>query len=450
MTTIFASSIIPELGKLWSNNSVTAMLIFWTAACGMLAYYMWRSPRIFMVGYSAYKPGDERKCSYELSEYFAMRTEKFDEQSVEFMRRIFRKSGIGDETYGPPFPFRENPVETLEAGVEETREMMFGAVDAVFQDTGLSAKDINIIITTCSMLSTVPSLSSMLINRYKMKEDVKSISLAGMGCSSGVMALHTAADLLKTFKKGTYALVVITENITLNTYYGKDRSMLVTNCIFRVGCAAVILSNRSRDRTRAKMELLLSLRTHRGSDDKSYSAAFQCEDEEGMVGIQLNKDLIRVAGESLRAHISSLAPLVLPYSEQLKYLWSFLAVNVVKMEGKLYVPDFLKAFEHVCVHTGGKAVLKEIARSLQLSEYVTEPASMVLHRFGNTSSSLVLYELAYFEAKERIKKGDRVWMIAFGTGFKCCTIVWKALNDLQPSPVTNPWLDCVHRYPVKS
>ncbi|GLJ17885.1 hypothetical protein SUGI_0312850 [Cryptomeria japonica] len=444
-----AMGLLCSILNLWNVYSAAIILVFWMAACGALAYYACRPPRIYMLGFSAFKPGDDRKCSYELTEYFALRTEKFNEESMDFMRRIYLKSGIGDETYSPPFPFRDEEVEGLKIAMEETSEVMFGAVDAVFYDTAICSADIGIVVTTCSMLSTVPSLTSLIINRYKMKEDVKCISLAGMGCSSGVTAISAASDMLRSQKKGTYALVVITENITLNTYYGKDRSMLVTNCIFRVGCAAVILSNRSGDRARSKMELLFSLRTHKGADDKSYCAAFQSEDEEGIVGMRLTKDLIRVAGEGLRAHVTSLAPLVLPYSQQLKYVLSWVAIVVLKMEMKPFVPDFTTAFEHVCLHTGGKAVINEIARSLRLSDYVVEPVRMVLHRFGNTSSSSVFYELAYFEAKERIKEGDRVWMIAFGTGFKCSSIVWKALRDFSSNSVTNPWVDCIHRYPVK-
>jgi predicted naringenin-chalcone synthase len=40
------------------------------------------------------------------------------------------------------------------------------------------------------------------------------------------------------------ALVVSTENITQNWYFGEDRSMLIPNCLFRIGGAAIVLSNR--------------------------------------------------------------------------------------------------------------------------------------------------------------------------------------------------------------
>jgi len=40
------------------------------------------------------------------------------------------------------------------------------------------------------------------------------------------------------------ALVLSTENITQNWYFGEDRSMLIPNCLFRVGGAGIVLSNR--------------------------------------------------------------------------------------------------------------------------------------------------------------------------------------------------------------
>lgn len=74
---------------------------------------------------------------------------------------------------------------------------------------------------------------------------------------------------------------------------------------------------------------------------------------------------------------------------------------------------------------------------------------MTLYRFGNTSSSSLWYELAYSEAKGRIKKGDRTWQIAFGPGFKCHSAMWRALRTINPAKEMNPWVAEIHEFPVE-
>ena len=70
----------------------------------------------------------------------------------------------------------------------------------------------------------------------------------------------TAALVRQVYPNST-ALVISTENITQNWYFGNDRSMLIPNCLFRVGGAAVLLSNKRSDRRRAKCALLSPGRT---------------------------------------------------------------------------------------------------------------------------------------------------------------------------------------------
>ena len=111
-----------------------------------------------------------------------------------------------------------------------------------------------------------------------------------------------------------------------------------------------------------------------------------------------------------RTNISELSPLVLPYSEQLQYGWSVIKQKIWFLAGQkgTYVPNFKKAFEHFCIHAGGKAVIDAIEDNLRLHKEDAEASRMTLYRFGNTSSSSLWYELSYLEAKGRVKKGDRV------------------------------------------
>ncbi|KAK1306782.1 putative 3-ketoacyl-CoA synthase 2 [Acorus calamus] len=436
-----------------SSHPFLLLSLTWCLLITLLFYFSTRPRPVLLLDYACFKPHHDRKCSLEVAEYFVRRSHRFSTKSEEFMRGIYLKSGLGHETYAPPFIFQTDYEAKHSSAVMEAEEGMFTSIDSLFSKSSVDPSRIDVLVVTCGMFTPSPSLSSIIINRYNLRQDIKSFNLSGMGCSSGVASIDLAAKILSKDRSIKYALVVVTESISLNWYFGDNRSMLVTNCIFRVGCAAALVTNDPSARASAKMELVRALRTHHGGDDPSYRAAFQEEDAEGEVGVALKKDLIRVAGEGLRAHVRALAPRVLPLAQLLAY-----ACHAAKAWAsrarcgearKDYVPDFTSAFEHICIHTGGKAVIESVAGLMKLEESVTEPARMTLHRFGNTSSSLVFYELAYYEAKGRVRRGDRMWMLAFGTGFKVCSLVWKAIDDLK-GDCENPWNDCIHRYPLKA
>ncbi|CAK9143638.1 unnamed protein product [Ilex paraguariensis] len=419
----------------------------------LLGLYWAKSPRpVYLVDFACYKPEDERKMS---TESFLKMTEDsgaFEEDTVQFQRRIAARSGLGDETYLPRGITSTPPNLCMKEARLEAEAVMFGALDVLFSKTGVEPNDIGIVIVNCSLFNPTPSLSSMIINHYKLRPDIKSYNLGGMGCSAGLISIDLANHLLKA-NPNTYAVVVSTENITLNWYFGNERSMLLCNCIFRMGGAAMLLSNKARDRARSKYELVHTVRTHKGADENSYNCVYQREDETGTVGVSLARELMAVAGDALKTNITTLGPLVLPLSEQFMFFVTLVRKKVFRAKVKPYIPNFKLAFEHFCIHAGGRAVLDELQKNLQLTEWHMEPSRMTLHRFGNTSSSSLWYELAYTEAKGRVSRGDRVWQIAFGSGFKCNSAVWKALREIsatdQCNGIGNPWADSVHRYPVK-
>ncbi|KAG6725701.1 hypothetical protein I3842_02G045000 [Carya illinoinensis] len=449
---------LDRFSELWINRRVVfddlvnggtkpaASALFLILFC---IYRAKRSKPVYLVDFACYKPEDERKVTGEFFLKMSEDSGAFQEESLQFQRRITVKSGLGDETYLPKGITSRPPKLSMEEARSEAEAVMFGALDALFEKTGIRAKDIGILVVNCSLFNPTPSLSSMIVNHYKLRTDIKSYNLGGMGCSAGLISIDLAKDLLNA-NPNTYALVVSTENITLNWYFGNDRSMLLSNCIFRMGGAAVLLSNRAQDRGRSKYELVHTVRTHKGADDQNYNCVYQREDDKGLVGVSLARELMAVAGEALKTNITTLGPLVLPFSEQFMFFVTLVRKKILKAKVKPYIPNFKLAFEHFCIHAGGRGVLDELEKNLQLSEWHLEPSRMTLYRFGNTSSSSLWYELAYTEAKGRVSSGDRVWQIAFGSGFKCNSAVWRAL---RPIPVGdsrgNPWVDSIDIYPVK-
>ncbi|KAK6136567.1 hypothetical protein DH2020_029681 [Rehmannia glutinosa] len=415
---------------------------------GVTVYFMTRPRSVYLVDYACYRPPDHLRVTYKKFMDHSRLTGDFDESSLEFQRKILERSGLGEETYLPEPLHQLPPRPSIAAAREEAEQVMFGALDNLFAATGVKPKDIGILVVNCSLFNPTPSLSAMIVNKYKLRGNIKSFNLGGMGCSAGVIAVDLAKDMLQ-IHRNTYAIVVSTENITENWYFGNRKSMLIPNCLFRMGGSAVLLSNRSSDRKNSKYKITHLVRTHKGSDNKAFHCVYQEQDDRGKIGVSLSKELMAIAGTTLKTNITTLGPLVLPVSEQLLFFVTLIARKITNNPKiKLYIPDFKMAFHHFCIHAGGRAVIDELEKNLRLEPIHVEASRMTLHRFGNTSSSSIWYELAYIEAKGRMKKGQQVWQIAFGSGFKCNSAVWLALRDVNPS-AHNPWLDCIDRYPVE-
>ena len=79
---------------------------------------------------------------------------------------------------------------------------------------------------------------------------------------------------------------------------------------------------------------------------------YQREDDAGVVGVELNRDLVKVASKALERNLTRLGPLVLPLSEKAAFAASLFARKVLGMKRKPYVPDFRRAFNHFCLHAG--------------------------------------------------------------------------------------------------
>ncbi|XP_051199928.1 3-ketoacyl-CoA synthase 1-like [Lolium perenne] len=443
----------------YSMDMLTCVAWLGSAMVLLTVYYLKRPRPVYLVEFACYKPEDEHKISKKAFLEMTKSTGCFNDETLAFQTRITSRSALGDETYLPTGVRARPPRLNMLQARLEAEAVMFGCLDALFASTGINPRrDVGILVVNCSLFNPTPSLASMIVNYYKMREDIKSFNLGGMGCSAGLIAIDLAKDMLQAHPN-SYAVVLSTENITLNWYFGNDKSMLLSNCIFRMGGAAALLSNRRADAGRAKYRLLHTVRTHKGGTDEGFNCVYQREDEGGKVGVSLAKGLMAVAEDALTTNMTTLGPLVLPITELLKFLKALVMRRVFRARGvRPYIPDFRRAFEHFCVHAGGRAVLEQVQRSLSLEDEDMEPSRCALHRFGNTSSSSLWYELAYAEAKGRVKRGDRVWQIGFGSGFKCNSAVWRALRDVPavspaaaaPGPENrscNPWVDCVDMYP---
>ncbi|KAJ4767714.1 3-ketoacyl-CoA synthase [Rhynchospora pubera] len=446
--------------KVWDEASydLATVLAFFAVLVFTISLYITSRPRpVYLIDFACYLPPEENKVSKEEFITLARKSGKFDEASLAFQSRILQSSGLGDETYMPQSVFAPGVnCATMKEGRAETSQAMFAALDELFEKCRVRPKDVSVLVVNCSLFNPTPSLSAMIVNHYKMRGNILSYNLGGMGCSAGIISVDLARDMLQA-NPGGYAVVVSTEAVSFTWYGGKRRSMLIPNCFFRSGCSAVLLSNRRRDFRRAKYSLEHIVRTHKGADERSFRSVYQEEDEERIKGLSISRDLLEVGGHALKANITTLGPLVLPFSEQLLFFAALLYRHFFPSKQSKasspastnapYIPDYKRAFEHFCMHAASREVLDHLQRNLDLTDANLEASRAVLHRFGNTSSSSIWYELAYLESKGKVRAGDRVWQLAFGSGFKCNSAVWRAVRRVR-KPTRSPWLGSIDRYPI--
>ncbi|GLC34145.1 hypothetical protein PLESTB_000842300 [Pleodorina starrii] len=404
---------------------ITVVITFSALAAVIVSYFVLRTRPVYLVDFQVFRAPDNWTATYARFMAGSRNCQRFTDEALEFQEKILVRSGLGQQTYLPPAVQMMPPECTMENARKEFEMVVYPIVEELLQRTGVNPKQIGVLVVNCSLFNPTPSLAAMIINKFKMRSNILSYNLAGMGCSASPISIDLAKQLLQ-LHPSSYALVVSTENITQNWYFGNDRDKLLPNCLFRVGGAAILLSNRRRDAWRAKYELMHTVRTHLGAKDAAYSCIYQMEDGERNIGVRLTKELFAVAGEALKINVTTLGPLVLPLSEQLLFFFNLVARKVLGYKTKPYIPDFKLAFDKVCIHTGGRAVIDEIEKQLQLSNDMVEPSRAALYRYGNVSSSSIWYVLAYLESFQGVRRGDCIWQMGFGSGFKCNSAVWRA------------------------
>jgi len=451
--------VFSELKKVYSDVVHEPILLTTGVKTSLLSFLaVWIVARhdnpVYLLAFSTFKAPSDWKVSHAQILDMMRAQNCFSEGSIDFMRRILARSGTGQATAWPPAIVQclhGTPADrSVEGSRKEAEVVICTIVEEALRKAGVSPKEIDILIINCSLFSPTPSLCAMVVEKFKMRQDVKTYNLSGMGCSASLISIDLAATLLQARRsaRGGRALVVSTEIITPNLYHGNDKGFLIQNTLFRCGGAAMVLSNRwITDAHRASYKHIRTVRVQ-GNDIGSYNCVYETQDDSGMHGVRLGKDIVKVAGKCMEKNMTTLGPYVLAFSEQAKVVVTLLARIVVKflyrtannmghekLAAKLptirpFVPDFKRGIDHFCIHAGGRAVIDGIEKNMRLEPFHTEASRMTLLNYGNTSSSSVWYELEYIQNQQKsnpLKKGHRIMQVAFGSGFKCNSTVWLKL-----------------------
>lgn len=185
-----------ELGLVSGTLVCTSLTV-----CLATLYFSWRPRDVYLLDFACFKPEPSLMCTREVFMRQTKLSESFDDELLGFHRKIIERSGYGQRTYVPKAALEDPPTASMAKAREEVETVAFGAIDELLAKTGVNVKDIGILVVNCSLFNPTPSLSAMVVNRYKLRGNILSYSLGGMGCSAGLISVDLAKRLLQVFVK---------------------------------------------------------------------------------------------------------------------------------------------------------------------------------------------------------------------------------------------------------
>lgn len=178
------------------KQNLVLVILCSTALFLLAIIYIRKRPRsVYLVDFACYKRSETLLCPIEL--YVEQASKIFSEEHVAFQKKILEGSRMSPKTYFPEAFFRETLDPCFTDVRNEVETLAFGAVDDLLAKTGVKAKDIGVLVVTSGIFCPTPSVSSMIVNRYKLRSNILSYNITGMGCSAGIISVNLVRQLLQ-------------------------------------------------------------------------------------------------------------------------------------------------------------------------------------------------------------------------------------------------------------
>lgn len=158
---------------------------------------------------------------------------------------VFVNAGIDNRQSVRPMEWHGAPrdwAERTEAYLEGATDLFVQAAERALERAGLSADEIDAVVTVSSTGIATPSLEARAMRRLGFRRDVQRTPVFGLGCAGGVSGLGLAARLAQA-TPGAKILFVCVELCTLAARHDQLTSAnIVATALFGDGAAACILS----------------------------------------------------------------------------------------------------------------------------------------------------------------------------------------------------------------
>jgi alkylresorcinol/alkylpyrone synthase len=305
---------------------------------------------------------------------------------------VFVNAGIERRYSVRPMEWFDAPhdwVERTQVYLDGASALFVQAAQAALDRAGVSAHDVDVVVTVSSTGIATPSLEARVGAEMGFKPSTMRVPLFGLGCAGGVSGLSIGARLARA-EPGQIVLVVVIELCTLA--FRSDRNAkadVISSALFGDGAAAVVLRAEDAD---AGLRIGASAEhTWPGTLDIMGWTV----DPVGF-GVVLSRSLPRFVEERLAAPARRFAN-----------------------AAKLPAPRF------IC-HPGGAKVLDAIETALELQKGTLRDEREVLRGHGNMSAPSVFFVLDC--ALKRGLRGSAV-LSALGPGFTASFVALEAARE---------------------
>jgi predicted naringenin-chalcone synthase len=348
-----------------------------------LPAYRHRQQDILEFMLNAYQPEaeDRRKISllYERSG-IETRYAVIPDYSVPVNNRIFYPKTLDME----PFPGLDQRMELYNT---HATNLSIEAINNCLQDH-LHSKDITCLITVSCTGMSAPGLDISVMQQLQLPNSIQRSSVNFMGCYAAIHALKMADNICRA-DANAKVMIVCTELCTIHFQKTCEMDSIASGLLFADGAAAALVTADDFSEEGVTIGNFYSEVALNGQDDMAWNLS-----EKGF--------LMRLSSYIPQLLQAGITPLL---------------QNALRAGGYSR-----KDITRWAIHPGGKKILENIQKELQLAADDLKVSFNILREFGNMSSPTILFVLKQM-MKELNGQDEKIFAAAFGPGLTMETLI---------------------------
>ncbi|PNU18978.1 type III polyketide synthase [Geothermobacter hydrogeniphilus] len=320
-----------------------------------------------------------------------------DNQQRRILKALYRSSGIATRHsvipgFGRDFFIQGSNGQLTEPGTgarnaiyaREARQLGLKAGHALLEKAaGFTPTEITHVVTASCTGFFNPGLDYYLVRELGLPASTERYHLGFMGCYAAFPALRMADQFCRANPEAV-VLVLCLELCSLHIQLGDREDQLLANALFADGTAAALVSARPprAGQTVLELERFQSALVPSGETDMAWTVGDKGFD------IALSSYVPKILGANIGGVVDEL-----------------LDAGGSRRDR---IGDW-------AVHPGGKSIIDQVGKALQLQPEQLAAPRAVLRDFGNMSSATILFVLQRLLAESRGTK-EQICAMAFGPG----------------------------------